>query len=348
MTDHAADKAMIVTLLTELADSDTDEITTVLGRSCHADTVWNVFHPFNTLAGVDAVSRSFWSVLKDSFPDYEQRPGVVIAGGYRGSDWVSVLSHVVGNFERPWVGIPPTYGICFLRFGLHARIEETKIAEAYVFLDVIDVMRQAGYYPLRRMPGSPEQWPPPPIFTGSDVFAHDVERGAQTLATVLEMQEGLGFGQDLFDIEHSPHWHQNMNWYGPAGIGSSRGQRGFEDYHCALFDTAFPDAADFSPETAGPGQVAHHFIQVGDGHFAVTGGWPSLIGTHVGAGWLGMVASRQVVTMRVADWYRNDEDNLIVDNWVMIDIPDILRQAGYDLLDDMRYFVDPALRRWPR
>jgi hypothetical protein len=52
--------------------------------------------------------------------------------------------------------------------------------------------------------------------------------------------------------------------------------------------------------------------------------------------------------MRVADWYRIDENDKIIDNWVMIDIPHMLCQMGLDILDDMQFFVDPTIPRWPR
>jgi hypothetical protein len=51
--------------------------------------------------------------------------------------------------------------------------------------------------------------------------------------------------------------------------------------------------------------------------------------------------------MRVADWYRTDDNHLLIDNWVLIDIPHILYQAGLDVLDDLCYFADPTLPRWP-
>jgi hypothetical protein len=53
------------------------------------------------------------------------------------------------------------------------------------------------------------------------------------------------------------------------------------------------------------------------------------------------------VEMRVADWYRTDRDGKIIDNWVMIDLLHICHQMGLDVLDDLRYIVDPSLNRWP-
>jgi hypothetical protein len=33
------------------------------------------------------------------------------------ADWVTVTGHYVGTFERPLLGVPPTRGVAFLRFG---------------------------------------------------------------------------------------------------------------------------------------------------------------------------------------------------------------------------------------
>jgi hypothetical protein len=53
-------------------------------------------------------------------------------------------------------------------------------------------------------------------------------------------------------------------WYGAGGIGTTRGLKGFEDYHQIPFLVAFPDRK---------GSDIGHFIRIGDGHYAVTGGW---------------------------------------------------------------------------
>jgi hypothetical protein len=238
------------------------------------------------------------------------------------------------------------------RFGFCATVRDGRIASAYVLLDLLDVMQQAGCYPLRRMPGSDVQWPLPPAESSNRIALHDPELGARTLRIVEEMQTGLAKGDDLKDLaklrgRHSPHWHRNMNWYGPAGIGSSRGQRGFLDYHGALFIQAFPDRSGIAREPGDDEARPGSYMSVGDGPYAVTTGWPLMRGTHTGGGWLGVPPSGRAVTMRVADWYRADVDGKLIDNWVMIDLLDILAQFGLDVLDDLRYIADPTLPRWP-
>lgn len=348
--DQQANKQILSGLLTAVAAAPAGESRAVLAEHCHQDAVFEVFHPFNTLKGLDAAAETFFEPLKQAFPDYEQRIGLCIAGSYEGREVVSTLGHVLGTFSAPWVGIPPTQGLTYLRFGVNAQVVDGKIAKAYVYLDIIDVMRQAGHYPFRVMPGSAEQWPLPPMDTGATALALDDELGARTLRIVLEMQHGLGSGTDLADHvttgQHSPHWHDHMNWYGPAGIGSTRGQRGFDDFHGALFIQAFPDREGFEREPGGAEDAPGHYIQAGDGRFGVTGGWPSLHGTHTGGQWLGLPPTGRHIEMRVADWYRTDEADKLIDNWVMIDILHMLDQMGYDVLDDLTYIVDPTKARW--
>jgi hypothetical protein len=51
--------------------------------------------------------------------------------------------------------------------------------------------------------------------------------------------------------------------------------------------------------------------------------------------------------MRVADWYRLDADNKIIDNWVMMDVPHVLDQMGLDIFEDLQFFVDRSRSRLP-
>jgi predicted ester cyclase len=343
-------KGLVSGLLAELAAVAPGGAEEVLGRYCHQDVVWEVFHPFNSLRGVREAAEVFWEPLKASFPDYEQRLGLVIGDTYEGRDVVSTLGNLMGTHAGDWIGIPSTHALTFLRFGTNTVVRDGKIAKMYILLDIVDVLRQTGHYPLRTMPGSAEQWPLPPL---PHTTAHHTDLGTTTLRIIREMQSGLASGEELKDLaatrsRHSPHWHENMNWYGPAGIGSTRGQRGFLDYHGALFIQAFPDRTGYPRDPDGPEHQPGHYIQAGDGHYAVTGGWPSLHGTHTGGAWLGTPPTGRHITMRVADWYRTDHNNKIIDNWVMIDIPDILHQMGLDILDDLRYFTNPTLPRWPR
>lgn len=348
---HAVNKQLLLGMLDAVAGCP-DDLALTLTRYCHADCRFEVFHPFNTFEGVDSAAKGFWQSLRTAFPDHEHRVSVAIGGEYEGRDQVSTLGHLQGTFDAPWLGIPPTHGMVTLRFGVNALIVEGRIAKAYIMLDIVDVMRQAGVYPFRRMPGNDGAWPSPPIDTGASSLSSDPARGETTLAIVREMQMGLPHPSEVATLStapsrHSVRWHRNMNWYGPAGIGSMRGLRGFRNFHGALFLQAFPDRSGRPRDPDGPEDGPGHYTQLADGRFAVTGGWPSLVATHLGGEWLGLPPTGRRVEMRVADWYWLDANDLIADNWVMMDIPHIVHQMGLDILHDLEFRTDPARERWP-
>lgn len=350
MTRPDDSKALLSEMLAAIAS---DGLTaSSLDRFAHTDCRWEVFHPFNRLDGNGAAAATFWNPLRAALPDYEHRSAFMLAGAYEGRDMVSSWGHLIGTFDHPLLGIPPTRGMVHLRFGIHATIRDGRFSRVYLLLDLVDLMRQAGVYPFRRMPGSPEQWPFPPCDTGASARSTDPDRGKRSLQIVHEMQMGLPKPGARIDAEsskamHSHHWHADMNWYGPAGIGSTRGRRGFRDFHGALFLQAFADRTGFPRADGGPEDAPGHFIRLGDGNYAVTSGWPSLHGTHTGSEWLGLPPTGSKIEMRVADWYRIDEDQKIIDNWVMIDIPHIVHQMGLDIFHDLRFVVDPSIERLP-
>ena len=116
-------------------------------------------------------------------------------------------------------------------------------------------------------------------------------------------------------------------WYGPSGIGAARGLEGYYAHHAVPFLTAFPDRAGID-----------HYVNFADGPYALTGGWPSVGGTHTGPGWLGLPATGKAVGMRVMDFYRRDGDRL-AENWIPVDIAHILFQLGTDVFQRVRHLM---------
>ena len=322
-----------------------------LDEYCTADCRWEIFHPFNSQSQ-STVEEAFWRPLLEALPDAEFRAAAALAGTYEKRDQVSCWGHVMGTFDASWLGIPPTRGLVMLRWGFNAIVEDGRFTKIYILLDILDLMRQAGVYPLRPMPGSPEQWAFPPCEAGVRLGQVDTAKGEASLAIIRDMQMGLpppnAYKRPGSHVsKHSPHWHVNMNWYGPAGIGSMRGERGFRDCHGALFLQAFPDRQGVVRDHSGPEDGPGHYTRLGDGDYAVTAGFPSIIATHTGPEWLGLPPTGRRIEMRIADWYRLDGDSKIIDNWVMIDVAHILSQMGLDILHDLKFTVDRSLPRWP-
>ena len=57
-----------------------------------------------------------------------------------------------------------------------------------------------------------------------------------------------------------------------------------------------------------------------------------MYGTHNGDGWLGLKATGKKITLRVVDYWRREGDKL-KENWVFIDIVDVMEQLGVDVFD---------------
>jgi predicted ester cyclase len=201
--------------------------------------------------------------------------------------------------------------------------------------DILDLIRQAGLWPLAPSLGVEGMWPGPITGDGLRLDATDPAQSAASLAQTLAMHGTLGDFRDQADagreallaMPQRDYWHPRMMWYGPAGIGTARGLAGFVDHHQLPFRTAFPN------RTGG-----QHYIRIGDGPYSVTGGWPSVTATHLGGGFLGLGPTGRVVGMRVMDFYLHHE-GLIRENWVPLDILDLMMQLGVDVLGRVRSLV---------
>jgi predicted ester cyclase len=284
------------------------------------DAVFHVYHPVNDLEGRAAIAAGLLDPLRAAFPDIERREDTLAAGHWQGHDWVCSSGHYAGTFAAPLFRIPPTGGLAFLRFGEIYRVVEGRVAEGYIHLDFLDLMRQAGCNPLPPSPGADILVPGPVGHDGLLLDAQDPAAAEASLALAQAMFAGLASydGRTLESMGMERFWRSDMLWYGPCGIGSTRGIGGFQRYHQRPFLTAFPDRYG-----------AGHKARIADGAFVVSTGWPSVRATFAGP-WLGQPPSGQPIAMRVTDIWRREGDRL-AENWVMIDIPDVMRQAGHDL-----------------
>ncbi len=202
-------------------------------------------------------------------------------------------------------------------------------------IDVLDVIRQAGIWPIAPSLGAELQWPGPIGPGGISFDPPDPDVSAASLTQTLAMHGTLGdydgragLGrQGLIDMPQRLHRHPKMMWYGPCGIGTTRGIEGFVDGHQLPFRVAFPNR-----------QGGNHYIRIGDGPLSVTGGWPSVRAQHLGGDFCGSGPTGRNVTMRVMNFYYHHE-GLIRENWVPIDMLDLLLQMDVDVLGRMRRLV---------
>ncbi|MEO0346730.1 MAG: ester cyclase [Pseudomonadota bacterium] len=331
---HAANKRAVAEKLRALFSAPVESLGAAAADAYEDGARLNAFHPVNEATGTDQIVSALWQPLRIAFPDLERRDRIVVPGHYEGHDFVAIMSDLQGRFEHDWIDIPANHEVVTLRCcEIHRVGDNGRVAETHMLVDTLDLMRQAGVWPIAPSLGAEITWPAPAGGGDADLETCDLERGLESLRLVKAMHAGLGEfdGKDLTSMDHAQFWSPGFMWYGPAGIGTSKGLAGFEAHHQIPFLRGFPDR-----------RVHKHVTNVYDGDFVVTGGWPSVIGTHSGPDWLGTGPTGREIHFRVMDFYRVDGD-LIAENWVPIDIADVLRQMGVDVFARVRH-----LRGQPR
>ena len=285
----------------------------------------NVVHPFNSLTGANAYISSFIIPFQHSFKGLYRRDDIFMAGSFEGQDWVSSTGYYVGHFEKDWIGLKATSTLCYLRYGEFHRIENNQAVESYIFLDIPELMIACKQWPLDMGPGHSRG------YTGliqgpasqDGVLKQDAEptEAQKSYQIVTDMLNQLATQDEAW----RPYWHKNMMWYGPGAFGSFVGIDEFASFQV-------PFESQFEGWSGGTKNNGHtkHFTRFGDSNYTCSGGWPSLTGIHVKP-FLGQSPTNERVFMRVCDWWRR-ENELLVENWVFVDVPHVLLQLGYNPL----------------
>ncbi|MCA0422544.1 MAG: ester cyclase [Proteobacteria bacterium] len=328
--------------LTALAESRESSIGQAMSALAINDAAWRIAHPINACASsAEALAKAF-APLKKACPDLERRDVIFVGGSYQNRRYLAAVGHYCGTMRSDWLGLPATNRPIYLRYGEVYEVDvEGAVVQANLLWDVLDVMRQVGLWPIAQPLGSPEMWPAPLTADGVRFTTSDAPQSVESIAQTLAMHRSLAEFDDrqrlnregLIAMPQKEYWHPKMMWYGPAGIGTTRGLDGFVDGHQLPFRIAFarPQGtfAEVQAEKARHG--AGHYIRIGDGPYSVTGGWPSVYAMHTGGGFCGLPPSGKPVFMRVMDFYLHHE-GLIRENWVPLDMLHLMMQMGFDAL----------------
>jgi hypothetical protein len=259
----------------------------------------------------------------------QRRPDIFIAGlneidGGK-SIWVVEMGHLMGLFERPWLGIRHTLRIVMLRYCEFNRVEDGKIVESAMFCDIPHLMIQAGQNPFPPQTGATLVQPGPRTHTGLCYERQDPARGKATMAAIDAMLSNLGAKAQNKDeaARLARVWHEDMIWWGPAGIGATYTIERYVRQHSTPFDAALSAGYRFNG----------HIAKISESDFGGFFGWANLTLRNSG-GYMGMPAGPGPADMRVIDMYRV-EDGKIAENWIFIDILHFLAMQGLDVLKRM-------------
>ena len=125
----------------------------------------------------------------------------------------------------------------------------------------------------------------------------------------------------------SQYWHEDMVWEGPTGIGTRHGIDDFEQNYRQAFINAFPD------------KHAEDVVRIAEGDWVAGTGYQD---TTFANNWLGIPATGEKVRVRYMDFWRvstdpNTGERKLKENLVLIDILNVLEQAGYNVKNVLEY-----------
>lgn len=326
MSDLQAAKAAVTQFYRALDAAKEDRIGDAFNAAVSAEYVWRGYHPFGELAGAEAVVKEFWTPLKSALSALQRRQDVFFAGtneidGHQ-SVWVVSMGHLMGLFDKPWLGIRPTRKIAMLRYCEFHRVEDGKIAETAMYFDIPHLMAQAGQDPFPPQTGAFLVQPGPMPHDALLFERQDRETGRKTLDLINAMITDLGQWQSNMTLEEelARTWHNDMLWWGPHGIGATYTIERYAKQHSGPFRAAFTERSK-----------TQHLCRLAEGHYGGFFGWPNFTAQHTG-GFMGMPATGERGEFRVIDIYRRDGDRL-AENWIFIDLLHFWKTQGVDILE---------------
>ncbi|MFK7861292.1 MAG: ester cyclase [Granulosicoccus sp.] len=301
-----------------------------LAESFDINAVFKLCHPFGELDGPDTFWSNCLEPLHQAIPDLERRDMIVLSGiTPEGEKWIGTMGNYMGTFTAPFLGIHPTGHLAHMRFHEFFQLKEGKVVQMQAIWDLPELMMLAGAWPMAPQLGAFLCTPGPMTADGLMVSGD----GGVTQKHVRAMLEDLcryPANPDPAIMQLEKYWHPRFNWYGPAGIGSSRGISGFRNWHQIPFLNAMPDRKlDASADL-----MSHWFAE---GNYVCETGWPNMRLTLSDDGWMGIPPVNKEILLRSLDFWRM-EDGLIRENWVLVDLLDVYAQIGVDVLGRVREF----------
>lgn len=228
MADYQIAKNIVRDYFQKLEEASEMGVEGVLKAFAKDEYRWRGVYPFREKKGVQDVAENFWKPLKTALKHMQRRQDIFIAGENEidGKDWVMSMGHFMGLFDTQWLGIPPTGKMINLRYAEFNCVENGKITETGLFVDIIGFMLQAGINPLPPSTGNYFVYPGPRDHNGLLFDKQDPTEAEKTLGLVNKMV------QDLTELNESgamgcppeileKTWSKEMIWYGPGGIGAS-------------------------------------------------------------------------------------------------------------------------------
>lgn len=321
-------KTLLKPLRDALYNFENTTVLTQLNKVLAPNVLVQLSFPLETMHGARSFFETAYAPLHKAIPDLERRETIVVAGHSEDkSHWVGFCGYYTGSFESSWLDIPPTGHQISMRFHEFYRIENNLVVEIQALWDIPEVMMQANAWPM--VPSLGREWHVPAPATQDGVNIQDAHLAAKSVKLVEDMCNSLSEyatgGVEAMALDK--YWHPKCSWYGPSGIGTGRGIKGFRNWHQIPFLNGMPNRV---------GDVEKGYL-FGEGNYVGFTAWPGMKMTISNNGWLGIAPANQQITMRSLDFWRC-ENGLLRENWVLIDLLHVYHQLNVDVLGRMREF----------
>ena len=266
--------------------------------------------------GLESWFRNEMSAWSDAFPWVEFNQMIFLGSGpnattttYAVGDWKGALGPLTPTDRRMTVRITDFY----------VAASDGRIAQNYMMIDLLDLLRQQGIRPLPLSPlkqghVSPPQGdgiPAPLTKYANDEDASDARRVVEAMLNA----EWVGTSTAL------EHWRrEEFVWYGPVPFGMATSADEYTTHFLKPFHSAFPSERALVIDTfACEGQYC--------------GAHGTFSGRHAGASWLGFAPSGKLLSLDFGMHWRV-VDGKISEGWAIFDLPRMLLPLGVDLLRD--------------
>ncbi len=140
---------------------------------------------------------------------------------------------------------------------------------------------------------------------------NDLTKTAETRRTIEAMVDGLN---DHVIDGIGTFFSESFRWMGNAGCGTKNGLKEFQDNWQRPFQAAFSE------------KVCSDEARIAEGEWMAAFG--RQMAKHTGT-FMGIQPTGKTVEIRYMDFWKV-RDGKVVDNWVMVDFPHVMRQLGVD------------------
>jgi hypothetical protein len=335
MANFQTEKQLVLDYFKAFEQAQNTDFVSVQQQFIADDYTFYGVYPFNQINDKTTAFDTVWQPLFAAFKHVQRRQDIFIAGQseINGENWVMSMGHFMGLFDHDWLGIPAHRKVAMLRYAEFCCVENGKITKTGLWLDIIGLMHQVGLNPLPTQTGAAFTVPGPRHNNGLQFTAQDPTESAKTMTVLNRMINDLNQLNLTQNDRAGPevmqkNWHDDMTWFGPAGIGSTFTIERYQEQHMYPFREGLTDKV-----------YNGHVCRFAEGEFACFFGWPNLSNRNRG-GFLGLPSSDVKADMRIVDVYHRQGDKLL-ENWVLIDIPYWLKQQGIDILERTTRLQNP-------